>query len=74
MGTRFEFIPCTCPEAEMQKHGHIYDNINKTNSPHIYNKIGGVRFIKSLPADEITQENKDNILLVMNEFFKKEIA
>lgn len=71
MGPRFEFIPCTCPEAEIKKHGHIYDHDKKTNSLHIYDKSGGVHFIKSLPSGEITEENAGILLTAMNGFFKK---
>ncbi|NVN97512.1 hypothetical protein HXX01_04795 [Candidatus Nomurabacteria bacterium] len=71
MDQKFEFIPCTCPESGVKKHGHIYDNAKKTNSPHIYDKRGGVNFIKSLPKGEVTKENVRVLLSAMSEFFKK---
>ena len=69
MEPRFEFIPCTCPDAVLKKHGHIYDKKNKTNSSHIYDESAGLRFMESLPVGEITEENIEVLISDMNKFF-----
>ena len=73
MGQRFEFIPCTCPESEEKKHGHIYDNSSKINSPHIYSTEGGLHFIQSLPSGEATKENINLLTVSMDDLFNPKV-